>query len=117
MFSVPSGTSIHRANLLLRRHGYQQAGHEADAMTVAEGSAVDQKAQVRGFLKLGRSIAREAASLPANQRRAFIRQEVTDLQQMYRPVQMTKTFSPGRELLDSMEGWVTRLVNILDKDV
>jgi hypothetical protein len=85
-------------------------------MVIGEGSAVDPKAQVRGFLKLARTIAWQAASLPVNERRAFIRREVTDLQQMYRPVQMTKASSPGRALLESMESWVTRLVKILEKD-
>jgi hypothetical protein len=35
---------------------------------------------------------------------------------MYEPIHRTKASSPGRELLESMEGWVTRLVKILAKD-
>jgi hypothetical protein len=77
---------------------------------------VDSKEQVKGFLRLGRSIAKRAASLPLHERRAFIKQEVADLREMYEPIYRTKASSPGRELLESMEGWVTRLVKILEKD-
>jgi hypothetical protein len=70
----------------------------------------------KGFLKLGRTIARQAASLPVHERRAFIRREIADLREMYEPIYRTKASSPGRELLESMEGWVTRLVKILEKD-
>ncbi len=77
---------------------------------------MDAKEQERRFLKLGHNIARQAVELPPQERRTFIRQEVADLQQMCEPVYRTKVSSPGRELLDSMEGWVTRLVEILEKD-
>jgi hypothetical protein len=77
---------------------------------------MDLKEQTRGFLKLGRTIARQAASLPVHERRAFIRREIADLREMYEPIYRTKVSSPGRELLESMEGWVTRLVKILEKD-
>ncbi len=75
------------------------------------------KEEARRFLKLGRTIAQQAASLPANEQRAFIRREVNDLRQIYEPIHKTKASSSGRELLGSMEGWVTRLVKILEKDV
>ena len=52
-----------------------------------------------------------------NERRTFIKREVADLRQMYEPVHKAKASSPGRELLESMEGWVTGLVKILEKDV
>jgi hypothetical protein len=65
---------------------------------------VDSKEQVKGFLKLGCIIARQAASLPVHERRAFIRREIADLREMYEPLHMTKVSSPGRELLESMEG-------------
>jgi hypothetical protein len=77
---------------------------------------VDPKEEARRFLKLGRTIARQAASLPANERRAFIRREVDDLRQMYEPIYRAKASSSGRELLGSMEGWVTQLAKILEKD-
>jgi hypothetical protein len=77
---------------------------------------VDPKEEARRFLKLGRTIARQAASLPANERRAFIRREVNDLRQMYEPIYRAKASSSGRELLGSMEGWVTQLAKILGKD-
>jgi hypothetical protein len=77
---------------------------------------VDPKEEARRFLKLGRTIARQAASLPANERRAFIRREVNDLRQMYEPIYRAKASSSGRELLGSMEGWVTQLAKILEKD-
>jgi hypothetical protein len=77
---------------------------------------MDLKEQTRGFLKLGRPFARQAASLPVHERRAFIRREIADLREMYEPIYRTKASSPGRELLESMEGWVTRLVKILEKD-
>jgi len=77
---------------------------------------VDPKEEARRFLKLGRTIARQAASLPANERRAFIRREVNDLRQMYEPIHRAKASSSGRELLGSMEGWVTQLAKILEKD-
>jgi hypothetical protein len=77
---------------------------------------VDPKEEARRFLKLGRTIARQAASLPANERRAFIRREVDDLRQMYEPIHRAKASSSGRELLGSMEGWVTQLAKILGKD-
>jgi len=77
---------------------------------------VDPKEEARRFLKLGRTIARQAASLPANERRAFIRREVNDLRQMYEPIHRAKASSSGRELLGSMEGWVTQLAKILGKD-
>jgi hypothetical protein len=77
---------------------------------------VDSKEQVKGLLKFGRIIARQAASLPAHERRAFIRREIADLREMYGPIHRTKVSSPGRELLESMEAWVTRLVTILEKD-
>jgi hypothetical protein len=76
---------------------------------------VDPKEEARRFLKLGRTIARQAASLPANERRAFIRREVNDLRQMYEPIYRAKASSSGRELLGSMEGWVTQLAKILGK--
>ncbi len=82
-----------------------------------ERSAVDSKEETRRILKLGRTIPRQAASLPVNERRAFIRREVNDLRQMYEPIYRAKTSSSGRELLGSMEGWVTRLVKIVEKDV
>jgi hypothetical protein len=77
---------------------------------------VDPKEETRRFLKLGRTIARQAASLPVNERRAFIRREVNDLRQMYEPIYQAKASSSGRELLGSMEGWVTQLAKILGKD-
>ena len=77
---------------------------------------MDPKEEARRFLKLGRTIARQAASLPANERRAFIRREVNDLRQMYEPIYRAKASSSGRELLGSMEGWVTQLAKILGKD-
>ncbi|HLM39510.1 MAG TPA: hypothetical protein VK434_07955 [Microvirga sp.] len=77
---------------------------------------MDPKEEARRFLKLGRTIARQAASLPANERRAFIRREVDDLRQMYEPIYRAKASSSGRELLGSMEGWVTQLAKILEKD-
>jgi hypothetical protein len=77
---------------------------------------VDPKEEARRFLKLGRSIARQAASLPVQERRAFIRREIADLREMYEPIHRAKASSPGRELLESMEGWVTRLATILEKD-
>ena len=77
---------------------------------------MDPKEEARRFLKLGRTIARQAASLPANERRAFIRREVDDLRQMYEPIHRAKASSSGRELLGSMEGWVTQLAKILEKD-
>lgn len=77
---------------------------------------MDPKEEARRFLKLGRTIARQAASLPANERRAFIRREVDDLRQMYEPIHRAKASSSGRELLGSMEGWVTQLAKILGKD-
>ena len=77
---------------------------------------MDPKEEARRFLKLGRTIARQAASLPANERRAFIRREVDDLRQMYEPIYRAKASSSGRELLGSMEGWVTQLAKILGKD-
>jgi hypothetical protein len=77
---------------------------------------VDPKEEARRFLKLGRTIARQAASLPVNERRAFIRREVNDLRQMYEPIHRAKASSSGRELLGSMEGWVTQLAKILGKD-
>ena len=77
---------------------------------------MDPKEEARRFLKLGRTIARQAASLPANERRAFIRREVNDLRQMYEPIHRAKASSSGRELLGSMEGWVTQLAKILGKD-
>ena len=77
---------------------------------------MDPKEEARRFLKLGRTIARQAASLPANERRAFIRHEVDDLRQMYEPIYRAKASSSGRELLGSMEGWVTQLAKILEKD-
>jgi cytochrome c553 len=61
-------------------------------------------------------IARQAASLPANERRAFVRREVADLRHVYEPIHKAKASSPGRELLESMEGWVAPLVKILEKD-
>jgi hypothetical protein len=70
---------------------------------------VDPKEEARRFLKLGRTIPRQAASLPVNERRAFIRREVNDLRQMYEPIHRAKASSSGRELLGSMEGWVTRV--------
>ena len=76
---------------------------------------MDPKEEARRFLKLGRTIARQAASLPANERRAFIRREVDDLRQMYEPIYRAKASSSGRELLGSMEGWVTQLAKILGK--
>ena len=78
---------------------------------------MDPKEEARRFLKLGRTIARQAASLPVNERRAFIRGEINDLRQMYEPIYRAKASSSGRELLGSMEGWVTRLVRIVEKDV
>ena len=77
---------------------------------------MDPKEEARRFLKLGRTIARQAASLPANERRAFIRREVDDLRQMYEPIHRAKASSSGRELLGSMEVWVTQLAKILGKD-
>ena len=77
---------------------------------------MDPKEEARRFLKLGRTIARQAASLPAHERRAFIRREVNDLRQMYEPIYRAKASSSGRELLGSMEGWVTQLAKILGKD-
>lgn len=77
---------------------------------------MDPKEEARRFLKLGRTIARQAASLPVNERRAFIRREVNDLRQMYEPIHRAKASSSGRELLGSMEGWVTQLAKILGKD-
>lgn len=74
------------------------------------------KEEARRFLKLGRTIARQAASLPVHERRAFIRREVNDLRQMYEPIYRAKASSSGRELLGSMEGWVTQLAKILGKD-
>jgi hypothetical protein len=85
-------------------------------MVIVEGSAVDPKAKVRGFLKLGRTIAWQAYSLPPDERRAFVRREVNDLRQMYEPIYKAKASSPGRALLESMEGWVARLVEILDQE-
>ncbi len=75
---------------------------------------MDAKEQERRFLKLGHAIARQAAELPLQERRVFIRQEVADLRQICEPVYRTKVSSPGRELLDSMEGWVTRLVEAME---
>lgn len=77
---------------------------------------MDPKEEARRFLKLGRTIARQAARLPVNERRAFIRREVNDLRQMYEPIYRAKASSSGRELLGSMEGWVTQLAKILGKD-
>lgn len=77
---------------------------------------MDPKEEARRFLKLGRTIARQAASLPVHERRAFIRREVNDLRQMYEPIYRSKASSSGRELLGSMEGWVTQLAKILGKD-
>ena len=82
---------------------------------------MDPKEEARRFLKLRRSIARQAASLPVHERRAFNRREVADLREMYEPIHRTKVSSLGRELLESMKAWVTRLVKILeavmDRDV
>jgi hypothetical protein len=35
---------------------------------------------------------------------------------MYEPIYNAKASSSGRELLESMEGWVTQLAKILEKD-
>ncbi len=83
---------------------------------VVEGSAVDAKEQEKRFLMLGHTIARQALALPPQERKSFIRREVNDLRQMYEPVYKAKASSSGRELLESMEGWMTQLAKILEKD-
>jgi hypothetical protein len=77
---------------------------------------VDAKEQEKRFLMLGHTIARQAFELPPQERKSFIRREVNDLRQMYEPVYKAKASSSGRELLESMEGWVTQLAKILEKD-
>jgi hypothetical protein len=81
-----------------------------------EGSVVDAKEQEKRFLMLGHTIARQAVELPPQERKSFIGREVNDLRQMYEPIYKAKASSSGRELLESMEGWVTQLAKILEKD-
>ena len=77
---------------------------------------MDAKEQEKRFLMLGHTIARQAVELPPQERKSFIRREVNDLRQMYEPIYNAKASSSGRELLESMEGWVTQLAKILEKD-
>ncbi len=80
------------------------------------GSRVDVKEQERRFLKMGHAMARQAIKLPPHERLAFIRAEVAELQRMYQPLYRGKPSSPGKELLDSMEKWVMRIVRVLEQD-
>lgn len=59
-----------------------------------ERSAVDSKEETRRILKLGRTIPRQAASLPVDERRAFIERGVNNPRQMYGPIYRTKASSP-----------------------
>ena len=77
---------------------------------------MDAKEQEKRFLVLGNTIARQAVELPPQERKSFIRREDNDLRQMYEPIYKAKASSPGRALLESMEGWVARLVEILDQE-
>jgi acyl-[acyl carrier protein]--UDP-N-acetylglucosamine O-acyltransferase len=68
---------------------------------------VQKRRQQDEILNLGHAIALQAVELPPHERQEFIKSEVANLQQIYRPVY------PDEELLDSMEEWVTELVKIL----
>jgi acyl-[acyl carrier protein]--UDP-N-acetylglucosamine O-acyltransferase len=60
-------------------------------------------------LGLGHAIALQAVELPPHERQEFIKSEVANLRQIYRPVY------PDEDLLDTMEAWVTEIVKILSE--
>ncbi len=65
------------------------------------------KKQQVEILNLGHTIALQAVDLPPYERETFIKGEIANVRQIYRPIY------PDEELLDNMEEWVAEIVKIL----
>lgn len=71
---------------------------------------MQKREQQEKLLNVGHSIALQAVELPPCERQAYIKSEVANFRQSYRPVY------PDGKFLDSMEEWVTEMVKILAVD-